>query len=293
MCRRVFRNPVYRGTFTAGRDRKCLYKNEKRHIADKDEWIVIENHHEAIISAEEYEGILKRKQKSYANNLKYPNLLKGKIKCQKCGSAMSLHHAKSEKARYFCRRKNVYGLQACDCKNILEDKVLDSVLQVAKEEMQALLDLDILLEKINHTKATNRHIKTMNDNIQKTKQEIERVVSLKSSAYEDLSEGLIDEKEYRVLAEEYSDRLDSLKSCLDEYEQTLSEFNISSLDKDGLRELIAKYKRKRILSKDMVDDLVDMVFVNDGELEIRLKFDDPMKEIQRQIDERRAWSDEA
>lgn len=38
--------------------------------------------------------------------------------------------------------------------------------------------------------------------------------------------------------------------------------------------------------------MVEKIIVNDGKLEVRLKFDDPMKELQRQVDERREWCDE-
>ena len=143
--------------------------------------------------------------------------------CGKCGYAMVPRRDHGKCRYYVCYRKSRFGISECDCRNIREDKALDTVLQAIKEEMQALLDLDVLLEKLNHTKAADRHNRVLTEKINKAKCEIDRIVSLKSTAYEDLSDGLINEEEYRVLAGEYSMRLENLQAGLKEYEQILSE----------------------------------------------------------------------
>lgn len=289
----IFRNPVYRGTYVMGKERKCLYKHEERHYMDKDEWLVFENHHEPLITEEEYEEISRLRPKKRAVKKREDNILRGFMECGKCGYAM-VPRRDHGKCRYFvCYRKSRFGIKECDCRNIREDKALDTVLHVIKEEMQALLDIDVLLEKLNHTKAADRHYKMLAEKIARAKQEIDKVISLKSSAYEDLSDGLIDEEEYRVLAGEYSARLGNLQTGLMEYEQLLSESSCSPLDKSDVKELIAKYRRKRTLSKDMVDALVEKIIANDAGLDVRLKFDDPLRELQRQVEERRKWSNEA
>ena len=288
----IFRNPVYRGTYIMGKEKKCLYKHESRHSTDKDEWLVFENHHEPLITEEEYKEISRLRPKQRAVKKREVNLLKGTMVCGKCGSAMIPRRDHGKKRYFVCCRKSRFGISDCDCKNIPEDVALDTVLRVIKEEMQALLDLDVLLEKLNHTAAADRHNRMLLEKVSRAKQEIDRIISMKSSAYEDLSDGLIDEDEYRVLAGEYSARLDDLQAALKEYEQMLSELSCSPLDKTDVKELIARYRRKRTLSKDMVDVLVEKIIVNDGKLEVRLKFDDPMKELQRQVDERREWCDE-
>lgn len=288
----IFRNPVYRGTYIMGKERKCLYKHESRHSTDKDEWLVFENHHEPLITEEEYGEISRLRPKQRAVKKREVNLLKGTMVCGKCGSAMIPRRDHGKKRYFVCCRKSRFGISDCDCKNISEDVALDTVLRVVKEEMQALLDLDVLLEKLNHTVAADRHNRMLVEKVSRTKKEIDRIISMKSSAYEDLSDGLIDEDEYRVLAGEYSARLDNLQAGLKEYEQILAESSCSPLDKTDVKELIARYRRKRTLSKDMVDALVEKIIVNDGKLEVRLNFDDPMKELQRQVDERREWCDE-
>lgn len=46
----ILKNEVYIGRYVTGKDRVCLYRHEKRHTTNKDEWYVFENHHIALIA---------------------------------------------------------------------------------------------------------------------------------------------------------------------------------------------------------------------------------------------------
>ena len=62
-----------------GKDRVCLYRHEKRHTTNKDEWYVFENHHIALIAKEQFYAVQKNKRKVIkpAKN-QTVNMLKGK-----------------------------------------------------------------------------------------------------------------------------------------------------------------------------------------------------------------------
>jgi DNA invertase Pin-like site-specific DNA recombinase len=288
----IFRNPVYRGTFVSGKDTKCLYKHEMRHTVDKEEWLVFERNHDPLITEEEYEEICKLRSKPRKVKKQEENLLKGIIVCEKCGSSMKIwrNHGKD---RYFvCGRKSRYGIKECDCKNVNESVAYDTVLQVIKEQMQAFLDLDVLLDQLNHSAETGRHIRRLNDKIRKSEQEIDRIVSLKSGMYEDLSTGLINEDEYRVINLEYSKKLEGLQKALKEYKQVIHDTKSPQHGMSDIKETIAKFKRKRALTKEMVDALIERVYVNDGDVEVKLKFQDSILQLQEQVEARRRWQDE-
>lgn len=38
---RILKNEVYIGRYVTGKDRVCLYRHEKRHTTNKDEWYVL------------------------------------------------------------------------------------------------------------------------------------------------------------------------------------------------------------------------------------------------------------
>lgn len=40
---RILKNEVYIGRYVTGKDRVCLYRHEKRHTTNKDEWYVLKS----------------------------------------------------------------------------------------------------------------------------------------------------------------------------------------------------------------------------------------------------------
>jgi hypothetical protein len=42
----------------------------------------------------------------------------------------------------------------------------------------------------------------------------------------------------------------------------------------------------------MVDALIERVYVNDGDVEVKLKFQDSILQLQEQVEARRRWQDE-
>lgn len=50
----ILRNENYTGILFQGKKRKINYRIDKKIKLEKENWIVIENHHEAIISKEDF-----------------------------------------------------------------------------------------------------------------------------------------------------------------------------------------------------------------------------------------------
>ena len=77
--KRILTNEIYIGTLIQGREKKLSYKSKKIVIAPKEDWVVIKDNHEPIISKENFykaQDILKLRRriskKSDSNNRFYP-----------------------------------------------------------------------------------------------------------------------------------------------------------------------------------------------------------------------------
>ena len=57
MVNSILRNENYTGTLFQGKKRKLNYRVDKKIKLDKENWIVTENHHEAIISKEDFDKV--------------------------------------------------------------------------------------------------------------------------------------------------------------------------------------------------------------------------------------------
>lgn len=83
----ILRNENYTGTLFQGKKRKLNYRIDKKIKLSKENWIVTENHHKAIISKEDFDkvqDILDRKTK--VNKDGSHDSLSGILKCKYCDS---------------------------------------------------------------------------------------------------------------------------------------------------------------------------------------------------------------
>lgn len=292
MIRDIFMNETYRGTLTMGKDKACLYKHEKRHRTSSDEWLVFKNHHEAIISEEEYEEIQKLRPKDRPRREARPNLFRGKIFCGKCGMAMHDIIQDNLYERYSCSRKIEYGISVCDNKNVSKPQVYETALLAIKEQIQGFIDMDDLLVRLNKSRQVKEHYESVRRELVKVNDEAEQVISLKSGLYADLREGLIDDSEYSVLTKEYSLKLNGLQKRASELEAIINDADLSPLDDGDVKSVVEKYRRKRTLSQDMVDAFIKKVVVIDGNIEIVMEHEDAFQKLQSLVEERSELCDE-
>ena len=91
----ILKNEVYIGNLTQGRRKSHFYEGKKEERVDRDDWIVVKNTHEPIVSKELFDKVQKlmnEKTKAYYDKLgKYnkisnnENIFKSKIVCGDCG----------------------------------------------------------------------------------------------------------------------------------------------------------------------------------------------------------------
>ena len=60
MVNSILRNENYTGTLFQGKKRKLNYRIDKKIKLAKENWIVTENHHEAIISKEDFDKVVQK-----------------------------------------------------------------------------------------------------------------------------------------------------------------------------------------------------------------------------------------
>ena len=127
MVNSILRNENYTGTLFQGKKRKLNYRVDKKINIDKENWIVTENHHEAIISKKKFDKvqeILNRKSK--VNKDGSIDILSGILKCKCCGSNMVKRSSK-EKVYYYC--SNYYRKKNCENNRSMSRSILDELIK--------------------------------------------------------------------------------------------------------------------------------------------------------------------
>ena len=284
-------NDTYTGRYTTGKRVQAFYKNEGRHFAPQNEWTVFEEHHEPIISKEDFAKACEiaekhaRKQKTYTKRTE--NLFRGKMFCG-CGSSL-IYCSSTKNAYYHCHRKANYGKDVCNAEHIKVAYVENIVLAAIKEQIDFLLEEDRIIKALSKNSETAVKKKTLLSQYTERQYKMQQACRLKSELYSDYTDGLLTDKEYIALNLEYSRRIESIEKDIEIITRSIQTLEKSPMDMPKARDLIDKYRNKRKLTQDMVDALIRKVIVHDKQnIEIQFSFDDVLEETLLRQTERQA-----
>lgn len=283
----ILKNEVYLGKYVSGKDRVCLYRHEKRHAADKEQWNVFENHHEPLVSEQLFEAANARRQNQKQGKCGVDNFFKRKIYCGCCGSGMVIRPEKKYRC-YICTRKRQYGKDSCNCLPVRMDVVYDTVFLAVKEQIKILLDADALLYRMNQSSKAKEKMTSFSEALNKCHADLQKVAALKSGLYADYQQSLLSEKEYLQLNEEYSGRIEKLEQYADELAEAIEGYKHSPMCGTELKKIIEKYRNKRKLSREMVEELIEKVLIHeDKRMEVVFRYDDEMKKLLMAMEQRK------
>lgn len=124
MVTRILRNQVYIGDLVQGKTTKFNYRIHKTIAVKPEEWIIVSNHHEAIITKNIYykvQNILDKKE-GYKNN---NDIFSGYLKCADCGKSLIIKKSKNYEY-YYCSSFIRNG--SCSNHSIKKEQLIDEVL---------------------------------------------------------------------------------------------------------------------------------------------------------------------
>ena len=141
MIYRILKNQTYTGSLMQQKRKRLSYKNHKLVKTKKEELIIMESHHQAIIDKEQFEEvqcIIKHSIKTNSNN-KY-DIFSGYLKCAECNSNLTVKKSKNY-MYYTCSlyvRKKECDNNHSIRKDILEEKVVTEINNFNKKKIKRL-----------------------------------------------------------------------------------------------------------------------------------------------------------
>ena len=203
--RRILRNKVYIGHTEYGKKINLSYKSKKVKCIPREEWQIVENTHEPIISKEQFERIqtildLRKKTK----HKKYSWFLNGLVVCKECGTKMVIKVTRNKDGniagvKILCgnavRKSNKVE---CDrkYKAINEEIVNKIVISNVEEKLNNVVNNEKLGEMIiNQYNETGT--KVFDDNIQILQKQLEKTDKTITSLYEDYKNEMIEAEDYK------------------------------------------------------------------------------------------------
>ena len=268
-------NETYIGNMTQGRRKKLNYKSKKEIRTPKEEWIIKENTHEAIIDKKVFDTVgellKKNKNKPTGNNIM---LLSGFMICKECGHKIGINKS-SDGKRYYCHcsyytAHSKYGLCTPHSLNYkkLENLVLDEIRKLCKE----YVDSTTFKERIEEARKKNDSKAKKQDKISILEKKIKTNNSYIDKVYEDKLNGNIDIEMFNRLTIKYKDEIISLKKRIESIEKESTALDKADTNKDIL-EKINEYLVLEKPTRALLVNLIDKILISeDKTIEIHYKF---------------------
>ena len=257
---RIIENEVYIGNILQGKSITLNYKNKKQIEKDKEEWIRVENTHEAIVSKEVF-SIANTMLKRDLNNSRGKDKIEiftGMLFCKECESSLirrTVKYKEREEVFYICSKYNKE--KSCSRHSIKEETLIKAVSKIIKSYIEFNEKLYSKVQRID----INRNLK--DNQIPILKREKAMTEELLSSLYLDLKEDVISKEEYQLFRKNYMEKLTKLDESI-QYRLKRQEDTKEKIDKNKSWIIdINRYKNLSEIDRLSVVMLIDKIFISE------------------------------
>lgn len=269
----ILRNPHYVGDLVQGRSRVRSVIDKTRVIASPDEWIIVPNTHDPIISREDFEAVQRMLESRYVKRPKMKtHLFTNVIYCADCGT--SLWYLQNRKG-YVCGRHRKHGKNACTSHSIKEEYLKKLIMDDLQQMAKALVNKDSILKDFEANirkkeSEKNKRISQMEKEIDELKNENRKYIKL-------LAQEIITEDEYRDIVECNRQKINQLESKIIEAKHVCS---AQSKNDDLLKQTAKELERIlefNDLDEELLHRLIERIEIKENqEVIITYRFANPL-----------------
>ncbi|MBP1549108.1 MAG: recombinase family protein [Oscillospiraceae bacterium] len=278
--KQIVRNPIYLGNLYLLRTTTLSYKNRKVVKKDEDDWIVIENTHEALVSQEiwdkcrEIEASVSQGKKTKKGET-MP--LSGLMFCADCGEKMRLGTNNTTNGSKKLPRKYIRHNYQCGaysrfgkfyCKShYIKMKDIDAIVLADIRSMASLVveDEEGAKKRFLAQKAIRNERQTAEDNrrLNDGKYRLNELQKLIPSIYEDKVLGKIPEDICSNLLEQYQAEKKVLSEEVELLEAKLSAVKQDEQETEEFMSRLRKYTDVQELTREMALELIEYITVDE------------------------------
>ena len=272
---RILKNEIYIGVLAQGK--KSTPNHKVKRVVDKPEsaWVRIDNNHDAIIADDVFRSVqyILKQDIRIAPQKETAYLFSGLLFCGDCNKNLVRNGVKQngrEYAYYMCvgNRTN----KSCTSHRISDVKLEQAVLQIFRQHIANLINMEQMLEFVNNLPMKRDGIKQTDRLIAQKTAEIERYARLKTKLLESMFDGLIDKAEYSDMKHSYDEKLRHAEDALIKLKTEYT----SLWESTGTHEWIERFKQHRDieqLNRSVVVSLIDRIIVyEDNRVEVEFKY---------------------
>uniref|UniRef100_UPI0040286266 DUF4368 domain-containing protein n=1 Tax=Candidatus Scatomorpha intestinigallinarum TaxID=2840923 RepID=UPI0040286266 len=266
----ILQDETYIGNSVHNKQTNISYKNKKKVRKPKEEWIRVENTHEAIISRDVFEQVQKqiasrRRQQKDATT----QIFAGLVKCADCGWSMRFGTNRQNKTPYShftCSQYGQMGTQ-CSAHYIRYDTLYVYVLsRIQYWSHRAQLSEEKLLQQIlkNGDRERMTAAKRQESELKRAEKRKAEVDGKFVRMYEDWSAGRITEYNFNLLTKKYQAEQLELEEKISRLQAELSAEQQTALNAEKWVALIKQYANPTELTAELLNTLIEKIVIHEA-----------------------------
>ena len=248
------------------------YKNKKRIDNDRENWVVFQDVHEAIIERAVYEQVQQKRgkiRKRRTNNGEH-NMFSGLLVCADCGSNLHFHFNQGNPEIKYFNCSNYKGNRGtCTSTHyvrvdFLEEVVLGEIRRLTK--FASLYEDEFVKAVIGHSKQAEQTDRKLKEKELRTLlARDEELDGLFERIYEDNVSGKLSDDRFAKMSRRYEDEQKELAEKIKKLRSEIEKQSSRSMTTDMFIGLVRKYTRARKLTPRMLNELVEKIEVFNAE----------------------------
>ena len=248
------------------------YKNKKRIDNDRENWVVFQDVHEAIIERAMYEQVqqkLGKIRKRRTNNGEH-NMFSGLLVCADCGSNLHFHFNQGNPEIKYFNCSNYKGNRGtCTSTHyvrvdFLEEVVLGEIRRLTK--FASLYEDEFVKAVIGHSQQAEQTDRKLKEKELRTLlARDEELDGLFERIYEDNVSGKLSDDRFAKMSRRYEDEQKELAEKIKKLRSEIEKQSSRSMTTDMFIGLVRKYTRARKLTPRMLNELIEKIEVFNAE----------------------------
>ena len=248
------------------------YKNKKRIDNDRENWVVFQDVHEAIIERAVYEQVQQKRgkiRKRRTNNGEH-NMFSGLLVCADCGSNLHFHFNQGNPEIKYFNCSNYKGNRGtCTSTHyvrvdFLEEVVLGEIRRLTK--FASLYEDEFVKAVIGHSQQAEQTDRKLKEKELKTLlARDEELDGLFERIYEDNVSGKLSDDRFAKMSRRYEDEQKELAEKIKKLRSEIEKQSSRSMTTDMFIGLVRKYTRARKLTLRMLNELIEKIEVFNAE----------------------------
>ena len=273
---RILQDEIYTGTLVQGR--QGTYNHKLRNVIQKteEEWIRVENAHEAIIRKRDFDLVqhIMGLDTRTAPEGEKVYLFSGLLVCGCCGARMTrkTNTVGGKKYIYYhCPTGKKHG---CTHPVMLrEDDLIQCVLASVQAHIKNVVSVDELLNSISEETINRELVAGCKAQIAENRAQLEQIGMFKAGLYENFVKGMLDKAEYKSLRDGYSERMEELRSAIDQLRQEMERVTDRTSERQKWAQQFREFSNMTELDRRAVVTLIQSIrIISKTELKITFRY---------------------